>query len=146
MFRSNLRLLITLIASVSGFRYRFLKLKQNQHDLSVNGKYTIPEGIEFRYTSSCKYDSSSNEVSTTSVSRRSLQLEASLYISSAIGGGEGSSTIDKSFSARMSAEFSFSLSTKFSSTETSYSSQDSVSFESRALCSEYEASFNPYYL
>lgn len=45
-----------------GFRSRVFSLVQKQDTLSVDTEFTIPLGTEFKYTSSCVYDSVSKEL------------------------------------------------------------------------------------
>lgn len=49
---------------LEGFRKRVFSLKQDQSLLSIDTAFTIPIGTDFKYISSCKYDSSSTEIST----------------------------------------------------------------------------------
>jgi hypothetical protein len=129
-----------------GFRYRVVRLQQDQANLLLDEEYMVPFGTSLKYTSSCKYDSKSTEISSESDMRSSLSGEASMDSSSesSSGGSFGVGTIF-SFSKQVSESHSFSLSSSFESARESRTAKSSVSFEAKAVCSEFEASLIPGY-
>ncbi len=105
----------------------------------------VPWGVDLKYVSSCKYDSSSKEISSDSELRKSMSKEARIDESQSYSVQAGFKTLIYDFSASVSTSHSFSQSTKFSSSSDTSKSERSVSFESKAICSEFEASFIPAY-
>jgi len=126
-----------------GFRYRILVLRQEPSNTTVDFAYLVPLGTAVKYTSSCKYDSSSTEVSSESDMRSSMEKEVTSTESSSTSASVGFANLIESFSASVSASYAFSQSEKFESTSATSQKSSSVSFESRAVCSEFEASFIP---
>ena len=103
----------------------------------------MPIGTAVKYVSSCKFDSSSTEVSSDSDLRKSMSKEAEMSESRSASASYGASNLVQSFSASVSGASAFSQSSKFESETQQSKSERSVSFESRAICSEFEASFIP---
>ena len=66
----------SLLALV-GFRYRVFDFQQSSGITTLDGVYFVPRGTEFRYTSSCHYDSVSTEISSEEDYRESLSKESS---------------------------------------------------------------------
>jgi len=99
-----------------GFRYRVLQLRQVQSDLTIDTEFTVPLGTAIKYTSSCKYDDSSVEVSSDSDMRTSLSKEAKTETSIRSSTSRSVSSLLYSFSSSVSASASFSQSEKFMST------------------------------
>ena len=59
-----------------GFSARVLALTQTQDYQTIDGQFTNPIGTEFKYTSSCHYDSRSREISTEEDLISSISSEA----------------------------------------------------------------------
>jgi len=59
-----------------GFSSRVLALTQTQDYQTIDGQFTNPIGTEFKYTSSCHYDSQSREISTEQDLISSISSEA----------------------------------------------------------------------
>jgi hypothetical protein len=131
-----------VFVSTSGFRSRVRALVQDQstENLTVDQEFTVPLGTEVKYTSSCKYDSISEEISTESDYRRSLSKESTFDNSIAFQGQFEYSKIG----AALSAKVAWSGSEKMETFKSSSESLNMVSFEARAVCSEYQILFNPY--
>lgn len=127
-----------------GFLHRVVKLVQRQDTLSVDGEYTVPIGTELRYTSSCKYDDKSTEISSEMDYRETLSTEAGFSSTSSRSTSASVNFLIFSASSSLSTTRSFSGSEKFSSFAESSLAENTVSFEARAVCSEFEAHFNPY--
>jgi hypothetical protein len=100
----------------------------------------VPLGTELKYTSSCKYDSQSIEISSQKDYRRSLKEESKF---NAKIGVSGQFQRDK-IAAKIETEVAWGESEKFQRFVTGSESENTVTFEARAICSEFEASFNPY--
>jgi len=79
-------------------------LLQRQDVLSVDQAYTIPVGTEFKYTSSCRFDSISEEISSESDYSSSLSSEADMNSSSS-SSSSSTSTKSESYSFGFSAIF-----------------------------------------
>ena len=62
----------------SGFRSRVFVHMQNQNRLTDDGTYTVPEGVEFKYVSSCAYDSKSSQINSEAEYKLSLSKEANI--------------------------------------------------------------------
>jgi len=145
-----------------GFRSRVIALNQHQNLLTIDGDFTLPIGTDFKYTSSCHYDSQSREISSeedliSSISNEALLKNRNSKSSSkttekvsdiSIGifgiGAEGEKSSSTSRSDYQSQAFGRSeevLSFKSSSLEESF-----MTYEAKAICSEFEVEFNPYYL
>jgi len=63
---------------LAGFKYRVLTLSQDQQGpLTTDFDLLVPLGTEIKYTSSCKYDSQSTEISSETDYQKSLAIEAS---------------------------------------------------------------------
>jgi len=113
----------------TGFRSRVFDLLQRQDVLSVDQAYTIPVGTEFKYTSSCRFDSVSEEISSESDYSSSLSSEADMNSSSS-SSSSSTSTKSESYSFGFSAIFpvkglfaSLGLNVEGGNTESTTSSQ-----------------------
>ena len=127
----------------TGFRHRVLKLVQQQDTLTVDTAFTVPLGTEIRYTSSCKYDDSSREISSESDYRATLENEAKFDVSQESSFSSSINNVLFKASASFNRKTSFSASAKYKSFTDTSLKEDTVTFEARAICSEYEAKFNP---
>jgi hypothetical protein len=127
-----------------GFQHRVVRLVQRQDNLSVDGEYTVPIGTELRYTSSCKYDDKSTEISSEKDYRETLSKEAGFSSTSSRSTSASANNLFFSASSSFSSKQSFKGSEKFNSFAESTSKENTVSFEARAICSEFEANFKPY--
>ena len=133
-------------APPSGFRHRVRALVQDQstENLTIDQEFTVPIGTEVRYTSSCKYDSVSEEISTESDYRRSLSKESSFDNSISLHlQGQGGGKL-AGIAASLDAKVAWSGSEKLQKFKSSSETLNMVTFEAKAVCSEYEVSFNPY--
>lgn len=106
----------------------------------MDQEFTVPLGTTVRYTSFCQYDSVSDEISTESDYRRSLSKESSFDHSLSFQGQYQF----PSFAVALDAKVAWSGSEKMDSFRSSSETLNMVSFEARAVCSEYHVSFNPY--
>lgn len=117
---------------------------QSTENLTIDQEFTVPLGTEVRYTSSCKYDSVSEEISTESDYRRSLSKESTFDNSISLqlqGQGWGALA---GVAGSLDAKVAWSGSEKLESFKSSSETFNMVTFEAKAVCSEYEVSFNPY--
>lgn len=126
-----------------GFRYRVISLVQDQAVLTVDQEYTVPLGTELKYISSCKYDEQSVEVSSEEELKESMEREAGFKSTSSSSVSASVNTLFWKVSASRSSKSSFSQSAKLKVDIEENIKTSSVSFESRAICSEYEAAFIP---
>ena len=117
----------------------------SHYQLSSFAQHRVPLGTAVKYVSSCKFDSSSTEVSSDSDLRKSMSKEAEMSESFSASASFAQSNLIQSFSASVSASSAFSQSSKFESESEQSKSERSMSFESRAICLEFEASFIPSY-
>lgn len=119
-----------------GFRSGVIQLVQKQTELTIDQDYMVPLGVDLRYITACKFASKSTELSNENEYQEEISREATQEtdISGGIGG---------MFS--ISASYAFSSSEKYKQfTETTAATQ-SVTYEARALCSEFKAALKPYY-
>lgn len=100
----------------------------------------MPLGTEVRYTSSCHYDSTSIEISSEKDFKESLSKESS-FSNSFSGSIQGQKGI---VAAKLQTSIAFSRSEKLMSFKEQSVSENTVTFEAKAICSEFEVSFNPY--
>lgn len=63
-----------------GFRSRVFALLQSQDKTSIDSAYTIPLGTDFKYTSSCRYDDRSVEISSEEDYSSMLSTEVRMII------------------------------------------------------------------
>ena len=87
-----------------GFRSPVFALLQNQATVSIDGEYTVPLGTSFKYTSSCHYDSKSQEISSESDYSSSLSGEADMSSASS-SSSSTTETSSSSWSVGFSAVF-----------------------------------------
>lgn len=89
------------------------------------------------------------ETSSESQIRQALNQEATISDSFSLSVGGGISVFGKNnilggLNAKVSTSYSFSESSRFERIRNTNIARNFVSFESRAVCSEFEGSFNPY--
>ena len=119
-----------------GFRSPVIKLRQTQTRQTIDQEYLVPVGVHVRYTTACKFASKATEISSEAEYRSEVAKEASQSNKASISGSYGMYS--------MSANLAFSKSEqykKFSETKERF---QTVTFEARALCSEFRASFKEY--
>lgn len=127
-----------------GFRHRVVRLIQKQTDLTVDGEFTVPLGTTVKYTSSCTYDSKSTQIANELEFRNTMEKEVSTSQNSSTKSSSGINLFIINTSSSLEKKSSFSSSTKFKAYQETNVKTNNVSFEARAICSEFEASFNPY--
>ena len=127
-----------------GFRHRVVKLVQKQSDLTVDGEFTVPLGTSVKYTSSCTYDSKSTEISNEVDFRKTMENEVKTDTKSSSKTSGGVNLFIINTSASLETKSSFSGSVKFKSYQETNLKTNNKSFEARAICFEFDASFNPY--
>lgn len=125
-----------------GFRRSVIKMVNDPNRKTNNGDFVVPLGTELRYTTSCMFTSKSVEVATTSQLQEELNKEAkwNYEASAEVGGGIGALG-----SAKVSFESAYSESKKVKEFTNSRREQKETSFESKALCTEFEASLQRYF-
>jgi hypothetical protein len=120
-----------------GFRNGVIKLEQDQAALTLDQQYLMPNGAELRYTTSCKFSSSSAELSSVDQYQGRLKSESSQSLSVSISGSYGP------FSA--ASENHFKRSKKYESFSKDRSELKTVAFESTAVCTEFEGRLQTYH-
>ena len=124
-----------------GFRFRVRRLVQDQTYTSVDTEFTVPLGTELKYTSSCRYDSQSTQISSKADYQTSLLKESSF--DSDIG-FSGQGFFPFGFAVKVESNVAWGKSERYEQFVQGSSSSDQITFEARAICSEFEISFNPY--
>ena len=114
--------------------------QQSSGNTTLDGAYFVPRGTEFRYTSSCHYDSISTEISSEEDYRESLSKESSFSNTLSVS-AQGQYGI---VAGKLETTVSWSESESYSSFREKSVSENTVTFEAKAICSEFEVSFNPY--
>ncbi|KAL3778773.1 hypothetical protein HJC23_002679 [Cyclotella cryptica] len=122
-----------------GFRHRVMKLEQSQDSLTIDTSYLQPLGTDVKYSSSCKFSSSSIEVTTETQYQEELMKESSISSSTSLG----LDNIGKSFTFGLGVDFAFSQSSKYEEFKDRRTQEQTVTYEARALCTEFEARFKP---
>ena len=120
-----------------GFRSRVVKLRQEQTTLTIDQEYMVPLGVDVRYITACKFASEATELSNESEYRSEISKETTQKTE--YSGGVSS----KLFS--VSGEYAFSSSSKYKEFVDTSRATQTVTYEARALCSEFKASLKPYY-
>lgn len=126
-----------------GFRHPVIKLVQVDTEVTTDQKFAVPLGTTAKYTSSCSYDPESVEISSNRDFRSSLQREV-MTDSSSSSSVEGGFKSGFAVINALEEKLSFSQSAKFKKFHETNIKTNSVSFEARVICSEFEVSFNPY--
>lgn len=120
-----------------GFRSGVVKLIQEQTELTIDQEYMVPLGVDVRYITACKFASKATELSSERQYQSEISREASQSTEVSAGASAGLFSI--------SASYSFSQSSKYKEFTQSTRETQSVTFEARALCSEFKAALKPYY-
>lgn len=126
--------------SFTGFRYRVFKFSKGPEDVSLDNVYYVPKGTEFRYTSSCHYDSVSTEISSEKDYRESLSKESSFSNTLSVS-AQGQYGV---VAGKLETSVAWSGSESYNSFKEQSIAENTVTFEAKAICSEFEVSFNPY--
>lgn len=113
---------------------------QSSGNLTIDQEYTVPLGTEVRYMSSCRYDSSSTEISSEKDYQQQLSGESSF---SNTLQASGQFSYGGWFAAKLNVGVAWSQSEKYDQFKSKSIAENLVSFEARAICSEYEVSFKP---
>ena len=126
-----------------GFRSRVIKLDYDKGYLTTDHEYKVPFATELRRSTSCKFSSSSVEVSSSSDYQKQLSNEAetseSLSVNAKVSGGIGSFSASASFSQ----DQKFTGSQKYEEFSQARSSEKTTTFEAKALCTEFTANIQP---
>lgn len=126
-----------------GFRSRVVSLDYDNGYLTTDHQYKVPFGTELRRSTSCKFSSSSVEVSSSSDYSKQLSNEAetsdSLNVNAKVSGGFDSFSASASFSQ----DQKFTGSQKYDEFSQARSSEKTTTFEAKALCTEFTANIQP---
>ncbi len=120
-----------------GFRSPVVKLRQEQTTLTIDQEYMVPLGVDVRYITACKFASKATELSSDTEYRSEVSKEASQSVEASGGISAGLFSI--------SANYAFKESSQYKAFSETTQSLQTVTYEARALCSEFKASFKPYY-
>ena len=120
-----------------GFRSGVIKLIQKQTELTIDQEYMVPLGVDVRYITACKFASKATELSSERQYQSEISREASQSTEVSAGASAGLFSV--------SAEYSFSQSSKYKEFTENTRETQAVTFEARALCSEFKAALKPYY-
>lgn len=114
-----------------GFRSSIIKLVTEEGVTTQNGEFRIPLGTDLRYTTTCQFASKSNEIASTSQYQRELSSEATVTRQTSASGNI--------LGFKFGSDSFFSRSERYESFSSNRATTQTTSFESKALCTEFEA-------
>mmetsp|Transcript_13680 Transcript_13680/g.39224 ORF Transcript_13680/g.39224 Transcript_13680/m.39224 type:complete len:1023 (-) Transcript_13680:163-3231(-) len=124
-----------------GFRNRCVKLVQNQDTLTSSLVWLRPLGVATKPLRACEFSSTSSEISNSRQYKTELSREVKQKYSASLSG----QAVVKGVPGQISTSFAFEKSKKFESFREGLVEQSEVSYEAKAICTNFHAQFEPYY-